>query len=352
LIYFLNKQWFLQPRLSRGFTVKPKMTAPDAARFHGVTLQAIHKQLRAKSLPFAKAQNRAYFGHETSRALFGIAYTPRIIALQIVKGGTGKTSLVHAIAVRASLYGARVLCIDMDQQGNLTQAFCVDADQTPCMVDILNEDMAVEDAIINVLPGLDLLPSRIENAVIDNTIMLKRLPLHRVYKDRLDPLRAKYDLILVDCPPAIGQSVAAVAMAVDCVVAPVTPEKFCLSGLKITTEELRHIEKNYKREIPVRIALNKFDNRTTLSHEVLGALIKHPVFGGRMFRSYVRVSQEFPNAIAKGQTVFDTVRETPAKDDVDLLTREVLEIGEFSQHGSVAQFPNPPPHLLATGTEG
>jgi chromosome partitioning protein len=142
-------------------------------------------------------------------------------------------------------------------------------------------------------------------------------------------LRDKYDLILIDCPPAIGQSVAAVTLATDLVMAPVTPEKFCLSGLKISSQEIANLEQTYKKKIQMKVVLNKFDSRTMLSHEVLSSLIKHPDYASKLYKSYIRVSQEFPNAIAKGGTIFDSLRENSAKEDIDLLTREVLELNDL-----------------------
>lgn len=307
--------------------MKSRMTAVDAAAFGGITVQAIHKQLKSKTLEFEKSQNRVYFGHNTARRIFNIPFTNKIIAIQIVKGGTGKTSVAQSIAIRANLYGARVLCIDLDQQGNLTQAFQLNPEERPTMIDVIREGRPITDAIVTVGEGLDLISSRIENAVLDNTIMLKRLPLDRVYKDRLEPLRAKYDLIMIDCPPALGQSVAAIALAADLIVAPVTPEKFCLSGLKITTQEIADLEQTYHRKIPMRVVLNKYDNRTMLSHDVMSSLIKHQTFGPKLFKSYIRISQEFPNAIARGGSIFDILKETTAKEDIDLLSREILELG-------------------------
>lgn len=151
-----------------------------------MTVQAIHKQLKAKHLSFEKSQNRVFFSHETSKDLFPIEFKQKIIAIQIVKGGTGKTSLAQSIAIRANLYGARVLCIDLDQQGNLTQAFNVNPEELPVMIDLLSEGRPVSEGVVTIVPGLDLIPSRIENAVLDNTIMLKRFPLDRVYRDRFD----------------------------------------------------------------------------------------------------------------------------------------------------------------------
>lgn len=309
-----------------------KMTAGEAADFLGVTIQAVHKQLKTKSLGFEKNQNRVYFSHETSRQLFKIPFKQKTIAFQIVKGGTGKTSLVYSLATRANLYGAKVLCIDLDQQGNLTQSLKINPEEYPAMIDVIRDGLSIEAAIVNVSAGIDLIPSRIENAILDNAIILGKHSISHVYKKLLDPLKSKYDLIIIDCPPALGQSVAAVALAVDEIVSPVTPEKFCLSGLKITTQELTGLEENVGHNINMRIVVNKFDSRTSLSHEVLSTLIKHPVYGEKMYKTYVRTNQDFPNSIARGQSIFDTLKMTTAKEDIDLLTRELLEIAAPSQN--------------------
>ena len=306
--------------------MQAKITAAEASNFLGLSLQAIHKQLKVKSLQFEKAQNRIYFGHETSKKLFNFNFKKQIIAFQIVKGGTGKTSLAHAIAVRSNLYGARVLCVDLDQQGNLTQAFGLDAEEIPVMIDVLQDNMNISEAIVSVGPGIDIIPSRIENAVLDNTIILKRYALDQVYKKRFEEFKNKYDLILIDCPPAIGQSVTAAALTADTIIAPVTPEEFSLSGLKITSQELNNLNENFGIKTPLKIVLNKFDTRTSLSHEVLSTLIKHPIYGEKLYKSYIRASQEFPNTIANGTSIFDVLKITSAKEDIDLLTREILQI--------------------------
>lgn len=314
--------------------MEAKITAIDAANLLGVTIQSIHKHLKTKKLPFHKNQNRIFFGYETARELFKLNFKKKTIAIQIVKGGTGKTSIVHALAIRANLYGAKVLCIDLDQQGNLSQAFKINPEEKPVMVDILRENLNIRDAIVPISNGLDIIASRIENAVLDNIIVIDRHPLDRVYKDRIDSIKKSYDLILIDCPPALGQSVAAATLASDIVISPVTPEKFCLSGLKITSQELNNIERNYHKEIPMKIALNKFDSRTSLSHEVLSTLIKHPAYGEKLYKSYIRISQEFPNVIASGTSIFDTLKTNSAKEDIDLLTREILEIKQLSREQS------------------
>lgn len=316
----------------------PKMLAPDAAEFLGITIQAIHKKLKSKGLAFKKTQNRVYFRHKTARELFKLDFKRKIIAIQIVKGGTGKTSLTHSIAIRANLYGARVLCIDLDQQGNLTQAFHTTSEKNPIMIDVLNNGFSFQSGIINITDGLDLFSSRIENAILDSSIMIAGLPIDRVYKERIEEVQERYDLILIDCPPALGHSVAAATLSADFVIAPVTPEKFSLSALKVTAQEIENIEKKYHKAIQLKILVNKYDSRTTLSHETLSSLIKHPIFGQKVLKTYVRINQEFPNSIFKGISIFDYTRNNTAKEDIDQLTRELLEIKAIERQDMCESF--------------
>lgn len=90
--------------------------------------------------------------------------------------------------------GKKVLVIEIDHQGNLTKSFNIDASNHPILIDLLDDSLIkIEDSIVNVLPGLDILPSRYDNSVLDNFIMLKQVPLQKVLKSKIDPLRSKYD---------------------------------------------------------------------------------------------------------------------------------------------------------------
>jgi len=304
--------------------MNPKMTSADAAKCLKKSEAWIHAALQERNLSFVRAQNQFYFGHDTAKQLFNFLFDPRIIVCQIVKGGTGKTSLVYEFAIRASLYGAKVLCIDMDQQGNLTHAFNKDAEVLPVMVDVLADNYPIQDSIVEVAPGLHLLPSRFENAMLDEVIRVKKIPLEKVYRTLLWPLKAHYDVIIIDCPPSLGQSVAACALAGDYVVAPVTPEKFALLGFDITCQSIKELQEAYHINIPLGIVINKFDSRTTLSQSALKHLMQDPSVKDKLLKSYIRMSQEFPNAISKNQSIFDIVKYSSAKEDIDHFTRELL----------------------------
>lgn len=304
--------------------MNPKITSREAAEFLGISARQVYKRIIDAELPHTRTLSTVSFDYPAARQLFRLQIKPQVLSFQIVKGGTGKTSLACAVAIRANLYGLRVLCIDLDQQGNLTNSFGVDAETLPVMVDILAEGYSFDDAITRVAPGLDVLASRIENALLDDVIKLKRLKLDKVYKLPFEKLKEKYDVIIVDCPPNLGQSVAAVTLAVDQVVAPVVPENYALSGLKATKAAIQELQQSYKVQIPLRITVNKYDSRALLSHDALKILSGESEYKNELLNSYIHSSTEFPNAIARGESIFDNPKSSQAKRDIDKLTRELL----------------------------
>lgn len=311
--------------------MEPKLSTIDLAKYLDITVQALHKKLKAQHIVPLKYVKKMYLTFHESRQLLNFSFHPQIISFQIVKGGTGKTTIAHSIAIRANLYGARVLCVDLDQQGNLTQALKVNAEKLPVMVDLIQEKLPFSDAIVPVCDGLDLIPSRIENAVLDNLLVLNRLPLDQVFLHPFQAFKKDYDLIIIDCPPALSQTVAAATLASDLVVSPVVPEEFSLSGLNVTIREIHELAVNFRKNIPFKLVVNRFDSRTSLSHEILSQLIKSQDYSDKIFKTYIRTSQEFPNAIAQGISIFDIMKSTPAKEDIDLLVKEILGLHAQSE---------------------
>jgi chromosome partitioning protein len=308
--------------------MNPKMTFEDAALYLGHSQAWIYAELQELGLAFSTVDNQFYFAHNTAARLFNLPFRSQIVGFQILKGGTGKTSLALEVAIRASLYGARVLCIDLDQQANLTQAFNQNADDVPVMVDILAEGYPIAGSLMKVKEGIDLLPSRIENAMLDEVIRLQELSLDIVYREPFNFLKEYYDLIIVDCPPSLGQSVTACALAVDTLLMPVTPEKFARSGLQATHQFIEELALAYQCHIPLKIVLNKFDSNSPYSEEALSWLQSHPQFRDNLLRTPVRLSQAFPAASLQMGSIFDTVTSNSAKEDIDALARLLLNLSQ------------------------
>jgi chromosome partitioning protein len=314
--------------------MEPKMTVSEAAAFLNLSTQAIHKRIKSKNLSIIRKQNRFFFGHETSRPLFNIPFNQKkkVYVFQNIKGGVGKTEISFCFAIRANLYGARVLCIDLDLQGNLTKGcFKVNAKDKPIMIDVIKDGMDIKKTIITMLPGLDLIPSNLDNGILDNSLMLGKFPLHTVYKERFNLLRENYDLIIVDCPPALTASVTAAALAADEIIAPVTPDEHSISGLNLLLNEMKDIENKYGTTIPIKILFNKYDSRNNLSHEKLDFLSSTEGYKTQLYSRYIKIAQDFPNAIDSGQSIFDVFKHTAAKEDIDLLTKEILGLNNYHQ---------------------
>jgi chromosome partitioning protein len=117
------------------------------------------------------------------------------------------------------------------------------------------------------------------------------------------------------------------------VVAPVTPAQFSLSGLKITLEEVQDLSENHPSvHIEPKIVLNNFDSRRALSNEVLRALLNNDIFKNILCHTAIRSCQDFPNSIYSNATVFNSLRSSQAKEDIDLLVREILDLDEKILH--------------------
>lgn len=306
--------------------INPKMTITDAAHCFGGNGASVYSLLLELGIPVQNSEETLYFDHNAAARFFQFQFSPNIIVFQILKGGTGKTSLAFEFAIRASLYGAKVLCVDLDQQGNLTQAFHQDADSVPVMIDHLAEEYSIFDSLLRVMDGIDLIPSRIENSMLDEVIAQKNLPLERVYRDPLNSLKSFYDVIVMDCPPSLGQSVAAAALAADYLISPVTPEKFALAGLESTLRTLSELEENFGAPIPFYALMNKFEPNNPRSLEAWHYLSTHEHYQGRLLPQQIRLSSHFPEASSFAGSIFNNVKPNMAKEDVDGLTRALLGI--------------------------
>lgn len=310
--------------------MNPKMTFLDAAHFLDQSEDWIYSELCYRSLPFSShtSQQHRYFEHATARSLFQQPFNSKIIVFQILKGGTGKTSLAFELAIRASLYGAKVLCIDLDQQANLTTALNQDAhaQTVPVLVDCLNEGYSLPESIIKAHPGIDLIPSRIENSLLDEIIRNKKFALEKIYRQPFQALKRLYDLIIIDCPPTLGQSIAAAALSADLILAPLTPEKFALSGLQSTYQSIKELVEEFQMDIPLNIVLNKFNVENKHSIETLAWLKQHVDYESLLIDQFIRLCPSFNLASLESKSIFDSVTSSSAKEDIDGLTRRVLGI--------------------------
>jgi chromosome partitioning protein len=315
----------------------PKILISEAAEILGMTVQGVHKQLKSKNIPYKKTRNRLHFGHNGAKVIFeNFKRNCMVSAFLLVKGGVGKTTLCRETAIRATIMGKKVLVLDLDHQGNLTRSFNVDAKQTPVLIDLLeNPKLDIHDSIINIIPGLDIIPSRFDNSVLDNFIMLKGIPLEKVLNKKISSLRNEYDLILIDCPPSLGQCVASAVLCADLLILPTTPCDFSDSGIDITVSHVNAMFGTYDiTPIQMKIILNKYDSREKDSRETYTKLIKDAKYGDMLFNCYIRKCKDFEKYRREHLSIFETTSSNYAREDIDIFTRELLEMDSLDKSKS------------------
>lgn len=250
----------------------------------------------------------------------GHEYPQKVISIQMLKGGVAKTTSVLNIGLRAAMYGARVLFIDLDQQANLSFALGVEDEDLPVWIDIVEKKKSIDECVQFVAPQIHLIPSSLNNSVLDRVLMNSNRNWAQAIKAPLEKIRHRYDLILIDTAPALSATNTAVAIASDEIILPVNPDRFAFLGLEKNLEELADIKKDFDLDFTKKILFTKFDGREKTSHELLQKC--RDSYEEELMSSYIRTSAEVKNTIRSGKSLFSG--KSVVKDDYDQAARETL----------------------------
>lgn len=239
-----------------------------------------------------------------------------------VKGGTGKSTLTAQFVMRAAMMGLNVLAVDLDGQGHLTVNLDVlDAHERPSVYDVLINDLPMADAIMNVAPGLDLLPANLGLCNIEIPLNNKARREYRL-SEAIAKIADRYDLIVADTNPAasILNGSMLVASGLVNVVCATNPLSF--HGMSLVMATIEGMEREFQRELDVKIVPNMYDNREVISQEVLGEL--RAQFPDHCTRSVINRSADLNEATKRRTTVWDVSSKGAAAMDINSLTEELI----------------------------
>lgn len=210
-----------------------------------------------------------------------------VVAITNQKGGVGKSTTAINLAAGLALQGERTLLVDLDPQGNATSGLGVDKRQVNLSIyDVLLKEVALEDAIeptsvrdLFVVPAtIDLAGAEIELV----SIFSRELRL----RSSLMPIRADFDVILIDCPPSLGLLTVNALAAADEVLIPIQCEYYALEGLSALVRTVEQIREAVNPDLEVLgILRTMFDPRNNLANDVSAQLIMH--FGDKVFRTVI-----------------------------------------------------------------
>ncbi len=227
----------------------------------------------------------------------------RIIAVANQKGGVGKTTT--AINLGASLAAAeqRTLIIDCDPQGNTTGGLGLPKDPARRSLYhalILNEPL--EKIIVHTqVEGLALVPS--DRNLVGAAVELVNME-EREFKLRklLEPVKASYTHILIDCPPALDLLTLNAIVASDSVLVPIQCEYLALEGVSELLDTLMRIRRTLNPSLAIEgIVLTMYDERTTLSRQVAADL--RSFFGTQVFETAIPRNVRLAEAPSHGKPI-------------------------------------------------
>lgn len=250
----------------------------------------------------------------------GYQYPQHVVSFQMLKGGVAKTTSALNFGLRAAMYGARVLFIDLDQQANLSFALGVEDETLPVWIDIVEKKKKIEEVVVEIDQGVDLIPSSLNNSVLDRALLNGSRNWAQAVKGPLQQIKGGYDLVIIDTAPNLSAINTAVTCASDLVVLPINPDKFSVSGMKKHLADLQELKAEFDLKFSEKILFTKFDGRESASREILNQVAES--FSDQLMGHYIRTSTDIKNTIGTSKTIFNT--KSNAKEDYDLVTKELL----------------------------
>ena len=209
----------------------------------------------------------------------------RIIAVVNQKGGVGKTTTAVNLAAALTEQDYRVLVCDFDPQANATSGLGVDKRKTKASsYDVVINDTPAEEAIVHTRYA-DVLPSSADLAGA-GVELIDQVGREQQLKKALAPIRDRYDLILIDCPPSLELLTLNGLCACDGILIPVQCEYYALEGLSDLMATMRAVKRKLNPSLEIfGVVLTMFDGRTNFSAQVAQEVRRH--FPGKVFATVV-----------------------------------------------------------------
>src|SRR5437588_5626536 len=264
-------------------------------------------------------------------------YSPPLMAVTIAvlsqKGGTGKTTAVRTVADILRRIDVGVLAVDLDPQGNLSDYFDIDPDASPTIGDVLSGRAQAADAVHGGIIPANLGLAEAELALSGR--MGRELTLKRALREVKDA----YEVVLIDCPPALGLLTVNALVAADYALLSAEAQYFALQGVEQALEVIELARDSLNPELEwLGVLLNIADMRTRHSREAFDSLREH--YGEKLLDTTIRSSIAYAESAERAVSILD-YRADLAADNLNVADELLRRLGEDAARRRLAKLVEP-----------
>ena len=267
----------------------------------------------------------------------------KVIALTNQKGGVGKTTTAVNLGVSLAKQGKSVLLVDADAQANLTMALgYTKTDNLPITLSDIMQDIIdgksvdVQESILHTDEGVDLLPSCVELAGVETTLIDTK-NRESVLKACISKVKKNYDYVLIDCMPALGMLTINGLAAADSVIIPNQPHYFSIKGLEQLLRSVSKVKRQINPNLRIDgILMTMVMPRTKITQTVISAVKNAYGRNIKIFDTQIPFSIRAVEATAEGKSIFAYDKSGKVATAYEQFGKEVAEIGEKQKHRNQA----------------
>jgi chromosome partitioning protein len=225
----------------------------------------------------------------------------RIISIVNHKGGVGKTTTTINLGKALTKLGFKILLIDMDSQGNLSQSLGIDNPEKQVVNALLkNEDLP----IVEIDESYHLSPSDLELAYADLELVQAVGGVNQL-KNKLNFLREKYDYILIDCPPALNIFTNSALVASNGCLVILQPEVSAMKGVNNLFERISQVRERINPELIVEgIVLTMVDKRLKVHRDMM-EYINESLNNFKIYNTQIRINVALKESQISQISIFD-----------------------------------------------
>ena len=251
----------------------------------------------------------------------------RVIAMCNQKGGVGKTTSSISIAGALSQYGRRCLIVDFDPQGAATVGLGINANTVEKTIynALFDFRMDVHEVVRHTaFENLDIIPANIDLSAAEVQLVTE-VGREQILAQVLRPLRAEYDVIIIDCQPSLGLLTVNALTAADGVIIPVAAEFFALRGVALLMQSIEKVQARINPGLEIYGVLVTMYTRTLHSEEVLQRI--YEAFKGKVFHSVITRSIKLPDATVAAAPITMYAPEHKTAKEYREVARELVSRG-------------------------